>query len=248
MLAVPRQPWAPLSVELPTIDSFSEDLLAQWDKSYAELVRPAAALVAAPTPPLAATSIASRDDSITAPATTNTRMTIPPTRTTVAKNQLKKRQSLPSDLLRRSSAFLKTKWAHWRWSVQPPGSRASATDDDAASLVPSTLDLALDAPTSTTLRTPITVAINTTITMPVHRKPSHPAFNAHLLQPPIISQFPPKPLQYSPVVMIDAPPQNTALPTLPPLPPPSPPPDHTSPHARPRSLLHKLSMPLLNRP
>ncbi|ORX62321.1 hypothetical protein DM01DRAFT_1331764 [Hesseltinella vesiculosa] len=131
----------------------------------------------------------------------------------VATNKVRKRQSLPSHLLRRSSDFVKTKWHHWRWSAQPPPS--IPIDIDPISTVQS-LEQSLAEPPH-----PITIAVNTTITIPLQRKPSQPCFNTQLLQPPVISHFPPKPLQYAPIVADTHPPQ--------------------------RSVLHRLSMPLLGR-
>ncbi|ORZ20486.1 hypothetical protein BCR42DRAFT_408877 [Absidia repens] len=77
---------------------------------------------------------------------------------------------------------------------------------------------------------PETIAIHTTITFPpITKKSSASSFSPLLLSPPSISQYPPKPLQYSPVTM-PAEHSSTAKSSL-----PSPP----------KTLMHRLSMPAL---
>ncbi|KAI8139377.1 hypothetical protein BJV82DRAFT_627037 [Fennellomyces sp. T-0311] len=106
----------------------------------------------------------------------------------------KVRRRSGGNLFRRSSAYLRNKW------------RKARSDENfsTASLPP-----------------PSKIAINTTISIPHFQSPPQPPPPVHYatVQPPIITQYPPKPLKYSPV----------------------------EPLEEQRKAMHRISLPILNR-
>lgn len=83
---------------------------------------------------------------------------------------------------------------------------------------------------SSSLPQPSKIAINTTISIPqfVGRQeyPQRPMHYAANIQPPVITQYPPKPLKYSPVEPLS---------------------DASVSHANKRKTMHRISLPVLNR-
>ncbi|KAL0088451.1 hypothetical protein J3Q64DRAFT_1635364 [Phycomyces blakesleeanus] len=186
-------------------DSFSRDLIHQFDKKRSRLrlemvelenSHDAPSLHSSATPPTMLTVSPSPPTPTPAPAP-------PPSTTSTSPDPTNRRRSA-GDLLRRSSAYFKSKLDAFK-----------PTRQDLFSL------------SSTSLPPPAKIAINTTIAIPqfqhnTHHQTQQATLHAHFgaIKPPVISQYPPKPLRYSPV----DPPND----------------DH-------RPIVHRISLPLLRR-
>ncbi|KAI9497691.1 hypothetical protein BDB00DRAFT_803636 [Zychaea mexicana] len=201
----------PLPVELSANDSFSTDLIRQFDKKRSRLrvelklesnetasssSSPSLPSHPSPSPPTAG-----------APATTRVAETAPPSissRTTTGTDRGaggSKRRRSAGDLLRRSSAFLRAKIEALRGTsrshdnLQRNYHDMEDDDDERRHSIPP----------------PSKIVVNTTIAIPQFNTTAtqQPTTNHHgnrllspvaaSIQPPVITQYPPKPLKYSPV-------------------------------------------------
>ncbi|KAI8332398.1 hypothetical protein BC941DRAFT_516878 [Chlamydoabsidia padenii] len=183
--------WLTLPQDLAIDDSFADDLIRQFDKKRTGLHKDLGQQTCSS--PSTVSSVSAPSPLPASPPTPPPAPPAPPASTS------KQRRSSANDLIKRSSAFFKSTWSR---------SHENLRRKESAPPPP--------PPPSTCL--PATIAINTTITLPLTHKSSQPSFPP--LQPPVISQYPPKPLQYSPV---------------------------TTDPPRQKTLIHRLSMPALRR-
>ncbi|KAI8375937.1 uncharacterized protein BYT42DRAFT_546684 [Radiomyces spectabilis] len=105
-----------------------------------------------------------------------------------------RRRSSAGDLLRRSSAFLRAKLDQFRGTRSYDGAENDLDQSSPRSVF-------RDGGSATSLPPPSKIAINTTIFLPQGHGHSMPQLQHHLntFQPPVIKEYPPKPLKYSPV-------------------------------------------------
>ncbi|OAD80780.1 hypothetical protein PHYBLDRAFT_161422 [Phycomyces blakesleeanus NRRL 1555(-)] len=217
-------------------DSFSRDLIHQFDKKRSRLrlemvelenSHDAPSLHSSATPPTMLTVSPSPPTPTPAPAP-------PPSTTSTSPDPTNRRRSA-GDLLRRSSAYFKSKLDAFKVSRSHDNLRDVHSIHDPTPSKTLGIRHLKKKPTrqdlfslsSTSLPPPAKIAINTTIAIPqfqhnTHHQTQQATLHAHFgaIKPPVISQYPPKPLRYSPV----DPPND----------------DH-------RPIVHRISLPLLRR-
>lgn len=114
---------------------------------------------------------------------------------TTAKTPIRSRSA--GDLLRQSSAYLRAKFKAVLADHESDDDNDDDDDDDDPIDTPDIVHWPIPPP-SPNPYPPSKIAINTTISIP-RRPPVHYA----MIQPPVITQYPPKPLKYSPVEPLD---------------------------------------------
>ncbi|KAI9030857.1 hypothetical protein CLU79DRAFT_359012 [Phycomyces nitens] len=223
--------WLPLLRDLDE-DSFSRDLINQFDKKRSRLRLEMVELENSHDAP-------SLHSSTTPPIMLTVSPPPPPPPSTISTNtntspEPANRRRSAGDLLRRSSAYFKSKLDAFKVSRSHDNLRdVHSIHDPTPSRTLGTKNLKkkstrqdLFSLSSTSLPPPSKIAINTTIAIPQFQHNTHQTqqttLHAHFgtIKPPVISQYPPKPLTYSPV----DPPND----------------DH-------RPIVHRISLPLLRR-
>ncbi|ORZ08649.1 hypothetical protein BCR42DRAFT_424620 [Absidia repens] len=231
--------WLSLPRDLAIDDSFADDLIRQFDNKRTGLHKDIqydqqSQKSSSPLPTVVPTKASSN---ATSPTSINqARLNRVTTRTSSRASSVigdttsppldmnrNPRRTSAGDLLRRSSAFFKATLDHTWKNI----SRSNDNLRDKENLQQQ--ESQENAETTPSL--PATVAINTTITLPITKKASQSSFPP--LQPPVISQYPPKPLQYSPVTPTDS---STDSPVS----------SHNN-GTRQKTLIHRISMPALRR-
>ncbi|KAI7885513.1 hypothetical protein K492DRAFT_234059 [Lichtheimia hyalospora FSU 10163] len=193
----PLRDWLlPMPQDLGIDDSFSNDLIRQFDKKRSRLrvemmqQSGTAGPAAFPPPPL---TDSEDNDSISTsspqqPSPQQPREMQQRRRQEIIDQEKEKRRRSAGDLLRRSSAYLRAKIDAFRGSTRSHDNlreRYSSTTSPPPSSSPSKL------------------VVNTTIAIPQFNTSTQqsrflsPA--AAAIQPPVITQYPPKPLKYSPI-------------------------------------------------
>ncbi|CAO3592888.1 unnamed protein product [Absidia cylindrospora] len=231
--------WLSLPRDLAIDDSFANDLIRQFDKKRTGLHKDIqydqqSQKSSSPLPTAVSTNASSittnpipinqpRLNRITTRTSSRTSSMIADTTSPPLDMNRNPRRSSAGDLLRRSSAFFKATLDHTWKNISRSNENLRGKEN--------LQQQESQENAETTPSLPATVAINTTITLPITKKASQSSFPP--LQPPVISQYPPKPLQYSPVTPTDH--------TDPPIS------SHNKSGTRHKTLIHRISMPALRR-
>ncbi|KAI8097106.1 uncharacterized protein BX664DRAFT_325579 [Halteromyces radiatus] len=186
--------WLPMPRGITLKDTFADDLIRQFDKKRINLHKDlgdfqdhdslpsSSSPIESASPSFTNLSPSILQPSIRPVSSTNSTITTPSRKTN--------RRSSAGDLLRRSSAFFRATLDHTWKNISR--SHDNLRNKEQHHQEEENNDMISDTPAL-----PATIAINTTITLPITRKSSQHSFPP--LQPPVISQYPPKPLHYSPV-------------------------------------------------
>ncbi|KAG0166451.1 hypothetical protein DFQ28_007325 [Apophysomyces sp. BC1034] len=216
--------WLPLPRDADDSESFSKDLIQQFDKKRSrlrvemgELEKQNGAAYPGRNTPVSSSVSDLRTSSGAPPPVPTPQQQEEKTRTTAAEDNVayaQGRRRSAGDLLRRSSAYFKAKLDVFRGSRSHDNLRDSqsahlpSTSNALRSISskkkqPSRTTRAEDIfnASSASLPPPSKIAINTTISIPQFAIPVQHPPPAHFagIKPPVITQYPPKPLKYSPV-------------------------------------------------